>query len=60
MSGALAFCALFSLAPLVAIVGIVTGEDAASGQISAATSLSRRFSSEAGKSNRKKWPCARA
>ena len=39
-AGALAFCTLFSLAPLViilvAIVGIVFGEDAASGQISAA------------------------
>ena len=38
-SGALAFCTLFSLAPLViiivAIVGTVFGEDAASGQISA-------------------------
>jgi membrane protein len=38
-SGALAFCTLFSLAPLViiivAIVGMVFGEDAASGQISA-------------------------
>jgi membrane protein len=37
-AGALAFCTLFSLAPLViiivAIVGIVFGEDAASGQIS--------------------------
>jgi membrane protein len=41
-AGALAFCTLFSLAPLViivvAIVGIVFGEDAASGQISAAIS----------------------
>jgi membrane protein len=39
-AGALAFCTLFSLAPLViiivAIVGTVFGEDAASGQISAA------------------------
>jgi membrane protein len=39
-AGALAFCTLFSLAPLViiivAIVGIVFGEDAASGQISLA------------------------
>jgi membrane protein len=39
-AGALAFCTLFSLAPLViivvAIVGIVFGEDAASGQISVA------------------------
>jgi membrane protein len=39
-AAALAFCTLFSLAPLViivvAIVGIVFGEDAASGQISAA------------------------
>lgn len=39
-AGSLAFCTLFSLAPLViilvAIVGIVFGEDAASGQISAA------------------------
>ena len=41
-AGALAFCTLFSLAPLViivvAIVGIVFGEDAASGQISIAIS----------------------
>ncbi|HEU5135610.1 MAG TPA: YihY/virulence factor BrkB family protein [Steroidobacteraceae bacterium] len=41
-AAALAFCTLFSLAPLViiivAIVGIVFGEDAASGQISAAIS----------------------
>jgi membrane protein len=41
-AGALAFCTLFSLAPLViivvAIVGIIFGEDAASGQISAAIS----------------------
>jgi membrane protein len=41
-AGALAFCTLFSLAPLViilvAIVGTVFGEDAASGQISAAIS----------------------
>jgi membrane protein len=41
-AGALAFCTLFSLAPLViivvAIVGLVFGEDAASGQISAAIS----------------------
>lgn len=39
-AGALAFCTLFSLAPLViivvAIVGVVFGEDAASGKISAA------------------------
>jgi membrane protein len=39
-AGSLAFCTLFSLAPLmiiiVAIVGTVFGEDAASGQISAA------------------------
>lgn len=39
-AGALAFCTLFSLAPLViiivAVVGVVFGEDAASGQISAA------------------------
>jgi membrane protein len=39
-AGALAFCTLFSLAPLViivvAIVGMVFGEDAASGRISAA------------------------
>jgi membrane protein len=39
-AGALGFCTLFSLAPLViivvAVVGIVFGEDAASGQISAA------------------------
>src|SRR5688500_20293348 len=39
-AGALGFCTLFSLAPLViivvAIVGIVFGEDAASGQISVA------------------------
>ena len=41
-AGALAFCTLFSLAPLViiivAIVAMVFGEDAASGQISAAIS----------------------
>jgi membrane protein len=41
-AAALAFCTLFSLAPLViiivAIVGIVFGEDAASGQISVAIS----------------------
>jgi membrane protein len=41
-AGALAFCTLFSLAPLmiiiVAIVGMVFGEDAASGQISVAIS----------------------
>jgi membrane protein len=41
-AAALAFCTLFSLAPLViivvAIVGIVFGEDAANGQISAAIS----------------------
>ncbi|HUQ09408.1 MAG TPA: YhjD/YihY/BrkB family envelope integrity protein, partial [Steroidobacteraceae bacterium] len=41
-AGALAFCTLFSLAPLViiivAIVGIVFGDDAASGQISTAIS----------------------
>ena len=41
-AGALAFCTLFSLAPLViivvAIVGIVFGADAASGQISVAIS----------------------
>ena len=41
-AAALAFCTLFSLAPLViivvAIVGIVFGEDAASGQISVALS----------------------
>ena len=41
-AAALAFCTLFSLAPLViivvSIVGIVFGEDAASGQISAAIS----------------------
>ena len=41
-AGALAFCTLFSLAPLViivvAVVGIVFGEDAASGKISAAIS----------------------
>lgn len=41
-AGALGFCTLFSLAPLViivvAVVGIVFGEDAASGQISAAIS----------------------
>ncbi len=41
-AGALGFCTLFSLAPLViivvAIVGIVFGEDAASGQISVAIS----------------------
>jgi membrane protein len=41
-AGALGFCTLFSLAPLViivvAIVGIVFGEDAASGQISSAIS----------------------
>lgn len=41
-AGALGFCTLFSLAPLViivvAIVGIVFGEDAASGQISLAIS----------------------
>jgi len=41
-AGALAFCTLFSLAPLViivvAIVGIIFGEDAATGQISAAIS----------------------
>jgi membrane protein len=41
-AAALAFCTLFSLAPLViivvAIVGIIFGEDAASGQISAAIS----------------------
>jgi membrane protein len=41
-AAALAFCTLFSLAPLViivvAIVGIVFGEDAASGQISATIS----------------------
>jgi membrane protein len=41
-AGALAFCTLFSLAPLViilvAIVGTVFGEDAASGQISSAIS----------------------
>jgi len=41
-AGSLAFCTLFSLAPLViivvAIVGTVFGEDAASGQISAAIS----------------------
>ncbi|HEX5160776.1 MAG TPA: YihY/virulence factor BrkB family protein [Steroidobacteraceae bacterium] len=41
-AGALAFCTLFSLAPLViiivAIVGMVFGEDAASGRISAAIS----------------------
>ena len=39
-AGALAFCTLFSLAPLViivvAVVGMVFGEKAASGQISAA------------------------
>lgn len=41
-AGALAFCTLFSLAPLViivvAVVGIVFGPDAASGQISSAIS----------------------
>src|SRR5215510_10334196 len=41
-AAALAFCTLFSLAPLViivvAIVGTVFGEDAASGRISAAIS----------------------
>nr|AQQ74485.1 hypothetical protein [uncultured bacterium] len=41
-AGALAFCTLFSLAPLmiivVTIVGVVFGEDAASGRISAAIS----------------------
>jgi membrane protein len=41
-AGALAFCTLFSLAPLViivvAIVGMVFGEDAANGRISAAIS----------------------
>jgi membrane protein len=41
-AGALAFCTLFSLAPLViivvAVVGMVFGEDAASGQISKAIS----------------------
>src|SRR5688572_13067995 len=41
-AAALAFCTLFSLAPLViivvAIVGIAFGEDAASGQISVAIS----------------------
>src|SRR4029078_10724239 len=41
-AAALAFCTLFSLAPVVivvvAIVGIVFGEDAASGQISVALS----------------------
>ena len=41
-AGALAYCTLFSLAPLViilvAIVGVVYGEEAASGEISAGIS----------------------